>query len=460
MKKSPFTVSACILIFSFVLILLSHLLLSRAEARSWQKADVVLARHIHATVLEKLNEPLIVARSMNRDIFLIDALKAERTRSESEMTDIMKNYLSKIREEFSYYTVSVISHQTHRYYTNEGILKHVNPQTDPGDLWITPFEIGDRQFSTSVYRDPHDLNQTRIYINRRIEDSDGNFLGIASTCLYMREMQNLIESLEHEFSVIINMTDENGLVTLSSSMDEVETASLAHIVKPKKDPDDTWMYLHRGIVGYVVVKYEPDLAWYFVMRSALAPQRATRNASFYIFVIIILFIALQTQFLFNKKNRTLARNQVKTGSQTDILTGLPNRNFFKNMYGERGVFNTTRYRTIAVFDIDFFKEANDNTNGDLVLTEVVQEAERLLQGRGMILRWGGDEFLMLLELNMESAYAICRQFCRNVEASTSVTVSVGLVDVRLSDTIKKNYYRAAQNCYQVKEMGGNGVIKG
>ena len=460
MKKSSFTIAAFIMVLAFVPVMFFHFLLARNEAQAWQQADVILARHIHATVLEKLNEPLVVARTMNRDVFLIEALKSESSRSKEEMTELMKGYLSKIRDEFNYQSVSVISHYSHNYYTDEGILKHVNPQLDPGDIWIIPFERGERKFTTSVYRDPADLNQTRIYFNRCIDDSEGNYLGIVSTCLYMREMQNLIAPLENEFSVTINMADESGLVTLSSSMDEVETASLAHIVKPQQNPDSDWKYLHHGIVGYVVVKYEPDLGWYFVMRSDLASQRTSNKTSFYIFTTAILLVALQALYLFNKKNRTLPKNQAKTSSQTDLLTGLPNRNFFKTMYGERGVFNTTRYRTIAVFDIDFFKEANDNTNGDLVLTEVVQEAERLLQGRGMILRWGGDEFLMLLELNMESAYAICRQFCRNVEASTSVTVSVGLVDVRLSDTIKKNYYRAAQNCYQVKEMGGNGVIKG
>ena len=76
-----------------------------------------------------------------------------------------------------------------------------------------------------------------------------------------------------------------------------------------------------------------------------------------------------------------------------------------------------------------------------------------------MLRCGGDEFLMLLELPMESAFKLCRQFCREVEGDGLVTVSVGLVEVRLSDTIKKNYYRAAQCCYIVKEMGGNGVKK-
>ena len=58
---------------------------------------------------------------------------------------------------------------------------------------------------------------------------------------------------------------------------------------------------------------------------------------------------------------------------------------------------------------------------------------------------------------MEEAFEVCRTFCHEVEADGRVTISIGLTEVRLSDTIKKNYYRAAQGCYLVKEMGGNGV---
>jgi hypothetical protein len=41
-----------------------------------------------------------------------------------------------------------------------------------------------------------------------------------------------------------------------------------------------------------------------------------------------------------------------------------------------------------------------------------------------------------------------------------MTVSVGLTQISIFDTVRKNYYRAVQYCYLVKEMGGNGVKRG
>ncbi len=460
MKKSPFFITSCILILSILPTVISHYILSQNELKARKQADIVLAQQIHDKLLSCLNEPMIVARTLGRDAFLINALKTENEKSEQEVVAQMKEYLSHIKSEFSYSTVTLLSHSTHRYFNEYGLLKVANPQKDPGDVWIVPYEKNEMHSSIGVYRDPNDLNDSRFFFNRCIEDENGTFLGIVSTGLYIRELQEIIKPLEEKYNVIINLTDETGLVTLASTISEIEIASLSHIVKPQMEQEGEWKYLHHGIVGFIVAKYLEDFNWYFVTRSNKSPQRFFTESIFYITALIFLILGLYALYFYNRKKATPQRGTVRSNSQTDALTGLPNRNFFKQMYGERGVFNTTRYRTLAVFDIDFFKEANDNMNGDIILSSVILEANRLLQERGMILRWGGDEFLMLLELNMESAYAVCRQFCKNVEASTSVTVSVGLVEVRLSDTIKKNYYRAAQNCYQVKEMGGNGVIKG
>ena len=50
-----------------------------------------------------------------------------------------------------------------------------------------------------------------------------------------------------------------------------------------------------------------------------------------------------------------------------------------------------------------------------------------------------------------------KHFCNEAKNTIDVTVSVGLVAVDLSVSIKTNYYRAVQACYSIKEKGGNGV---
>ena len=127
------------------------------------------------------------------------------------------------------------------------------------------------------------------------------------------------------------------------------------------------------------------------------------------------------------------------------------------MYGEHGIFNTTRYKSLAVIDIDYFKEQNDHLNGDLILVELVKMIKSSFGSESEIFRWGGDEFTILMTESLNDAYDICRNLCKAVEEKLKITLSIGVTEVQLSDTIKKNYYRAAQGCFFVKELGGNSV---
>ncbi len=144
-------------------------------------------------------------------------------------------------------------------------------------------------------------------------------------------------------------------------------------------------------------------------------------------------------------------------SMTDPLTGLHNRNYFHYTYGELSQLKDTAYRTMAVFDLDHFKAANDLVNGDNVIRDIVRLAKEAIGEKGELMRWGGDEFMAMLSMTPDEALHAMKRFTEEVNQKTPITVSVGLVEIRTEDTTKTNYYRAVQRCYLVKEMGGNGV---
>ncbi len=141
----------------------------------------------------------------------------------------------------------------------------------------------------------------------------------------------------------------------------------------------------------------------------------------------------------------------------DRLTGLKNRTFFHKTFGELGTFDDDRYKTMAVFDIDHFKAANDLIDGDKAVRDVVRIALEEIGEFGELMRWGGDEFLAVLYFEPDEAVTRMRNLVRRIENETYVTISIGVVRIKPEDIFKVNYYRAVQNCYIVKEMGGNGV---
>ncbi len=455
MKTSFATIAATILCVSIATITFAHLFFVRNSIKRQDSADTYLAAHIRNTLVSKLAEPLVVSRSLARDEFLIDFLKNESELKNDEET--MKSYLSRIKNEFDYAQMTLVSGATRRYYRDDGVHKIVNPENDAHDTWFANFSNGSvRQFS-EVYV-AKDSESSTMYFNVRVEDSGGAFLGVIAPSLSVSNIISFIRGLEKQYGVKINLVNENGVVKLGSNFEDFGIASLSYLI-PTVGRNGEFHRTQYGRGGFAVTNYVEEFGWWFVIRREKAWDGFSRT-SFYVFAMFVMIFGLVALFMAHRNGT--ARKHTFSGNEgeVDSLTGLPNRNFFKDMFGERGVFNTTRYRCLAVFDIDYFKEANDNLNGDEALISVVKNMLRLLNDRGMALRWGGDEFLVLFELPMDSAYAVCRQFVKNVEAERLVTVSVGLTEVRISDTIKKNYYRAAQLCYLVKEMGGNGVKKG
>lgn len=101
-----------------------------------------------------------------------------------------------------------------------------------------------------------------------------------------------------------------------------------------------------------------------------------------------------------KTNAALARSNeaLQHQSERDPLTGLANRRFFQaaiKRQPEDGEFSGTLF----LIDIDHFKRINDNFGhaaGDSVLVEVAKRLRATLREVDLVVRWGGEEFLILV----------------------------------------------------------------
>ncbi|WP_191015320.1 GGDEF domain-containing protein [Treponema zioleckii] len=455
MKKSITHVASIILIVFSLLICIIHYFFTKNQHKKQELVETLLADKIYNELFAELQNPVTVSKTMANDEFLYNFLEQESDDLKADEAAI-KPYLSRLKDGLGYAQVTFISNKTRRYYRDDEMHKIVDPYKNPHDIWYANFSDSNANFFIGVYRHATAPEKSTMYLNVALRDFQGKLLGVASPSLYVTNVINRIREYERTFNVKICFTKTEGLVELTSNYNDIETASLAYLLP--STPSAEFRHINLSLMNFAVTKYIEDFGWYFIL-TGTHPQTEFPSHLFYILIIVLLAASLCTLHYARKQFQAKKPVFYASAAQKDPLTGLPNRNFFKDMFGERGVFNTTRYRYLAVFDIDFFKEANDTMNGDEIIVSVVSNMLSLLNERGMVLRWGGDEFLVLFELPLESSYAVCRQFVKDVERDGLVTVSVGLTEIRLSDTIKKNYYRAAQYCYLVKEMGGNGVKK-
>lgn len=416
--------------------------------------NILVASHIYDCIDAAVEKPKIIARTMSSDSFLKNTLRNEGNCDEKAMEEIMSSYLSSISQKFGYIAAFVISENTRRYYTPKGISKTVNPQNDPYDIWYQLFLDSKKDLDLDTDRDQENDYRWTVFINARITDSDGSLMGVCGVGLFMDDLQELILQSEREYGVKINLIEKDGLVQVDTDVSNIENAYISEAVSDNAC-EDSFTYTKRKFGGFRATRYMKELEWYLVVQG-FGQDKSLAVTKVSVFILYILFFSIFLVIFIGSK-RPCEHNLIKPSSPEDILTGLPNRNYLKEAYGELGVFNTTRYKSLVMFDIDRFKTVNEERDGDKIILGIVDLTKQLVGEEGIIFRWSGDEFVVFLEMDADEAEEKFKKFCIDIKESLDVTVSVGIVEIDLSESIKTNYHRAVQPCYAVKEAGGNGV---
>ncbi len=116
-------------------------------------------------------------------------------------------------------------------------------------------------------------------------------------------------------------------------------------------------------------------------------------------VLVSLLLLGQAWRRVRRTNEALAHSNasLKRQSETDPLTGLANRRHFqsviKTLSGPDGLT-----ASLFLIDVDHFKRINDSFGhaaGDVVLVEVARRLREAVRDDDLIVRWGGEEFLIV-----------------------------------------------------------------
>jgi len=178
------------------------------------------------------------------------------------------------------------------------------------------------------------------------------------------------------------------------------------------------------------------------------------------------------KYLLGSDVETAYHEEIYRMTIVDGLTGIFNKRYFTEAL-EREMSRAQRYTrplSMLIFDIDYFKRAND-TYGHLAGDYVLQALARLIQTRSrreeIFARYGGEEFVILLpETQKEGAMELAEQLRRRVSAYTFVfegeeipiTISIGVATVEGENVTPEEFIRRAdEKLYQAKSAGRNCV---
>jgi diguanylate cyclase (GGDEF)-like protein len=110
---------------------------------------------------------------------------------------------------------------------------------------------------------------------------------------------------------------------------------------------------------------------------------------------------------------------LQTQSERDPLTQLANRRHLQRlMQPEDGSDPAACEGSLLLIDLDHFKRVNDrygHAAGDAVLVEVARRLRATLRDEDLVVRWGGEEFLVLAQaLSQEQAQALAQRLLTTI----------------------------------------------
>ncbi|WP_339138252.1 MAG: diguanylate cyclase [Candidatus Electrothrix sp. GW3-4] len=161
--------------------------------------------------------------------------------------------------------------------------------------------------------------------------------------------------------------------------------------------------------------------------------------------------------------------ELENKANIDKLTGIYNRHYFESIIDEK--MKRSRlgkgFLSLIMIDIDFFKKINDQYGhdvGDKALVELVRIVQEAIRSDDVFVRWGGEEFMVLIEKDLPQAEMIAHNIRKRVAKKTtetsevpSFTCSFGVVDVSRFASFQKAYEAVDEKLYLAKNNGRNRV---
>ncbi|MGD2081322.1 MAG: diguanylate cyclase [Chromatiales bacterium] len=428
------------------------------------------SNNIYSEIQASLLRPIYISSLMANDTFLKDWMLS----GEGDPAPVTK-YLKEIQRKYDVFSTFVVSDLTKNYYHFAGILKQVSPEAEK-DRWFFTMKDHPGNYRVDIDRNEAANWRLTIFVNHKIYDYDGKFMGVTGLGLDAVAVSELIQHYKERYDRDIYFVDREGMIKSHendrfidrmSIRDQPGIAVVADQVLSGERGSLT--YSRNGDKVYLRFRYIPELDWYLLVeqpeQEALAELRGAFYLNLGISMAITLLVLVISGYTVNRFQRRLEQM-----ARTDKLTGLFNREFFEALF-EQAVNATTRHEeplSLVLFDIDEFKDVNDRYGhlvGDRVIRDLALVARTKLRKTDVISRWGGDEFIILLsDCNRRDAWRIGDQLRRDIRervrvpgTERPVTISVGVATYRKHEDMERLLERADAQLYRAKQGGRDRV---
>jgi len=430
--------------------------------------------NVYSEIERDLLRSVLIASLMAHDTFLRDWTLA----GENEPARILR-YLGEIQDKYDTTTAFFVSEESRRYYHPDGIQGTVE-RGEPLDEWYFRVRAMKERYEINVDHDTANPERLTIFVNYRVQDYDGNYIGATGIGLSVDSVAELVETYEQRYGRRIFFVDRQGRVQLRGGSYDGPERIREHpglqtvATKILSSSNATARYTDvDGRTVHVNSRLIPEFDWYLIVEQARSDTNSRILDTLFLNIVIALVfaaIALITAWFTVRGYH----GQLEEMATRDELSGAASRQVFPSLFEQ--VARLTRRSgkpvSLIALDIDDFKQINDeygHAAGDVIIRTLAGIINEQVRDADTLCRWGGDEFLILLgDCTREDAAAIAEKIQAAVAGRTvhhgghelAVTVSAGVTQHDRQEDLSTLVARADAALYRSKHDGRNRVTLG
>lgn len=474
-KKNILLIINIVLITGFLLTSIISYIISINSIREQilKKQLPITSDNVYSEVQRDLLKPITISSLMASDTFLRDWV----INGEKDELKIRK-YLNEVQEKYSVFTSFFVSEKTNIYYHSTGILKKVD-ENNSRDEWYYRVKKIKENYEINVDIDMANNDYLTIFINYKVFDYKGKFIGVTGVGLKVDTMKAFIENYQKKYHSTIYFVDKDGNIKLSNSKFNKNITNIhdihgmKHITKDILSNNSKELSYKSGKNSILLnSRYIPELKWYLLVEQSYETTADKLFRTLIINLVLCFFIALFIGRIIHVVV-SKSHNELEKMALIDKLTNVYNRQAFEMMISKALEENKIKPSKLSliIFDVDEFKEINDtygHTVGDRVIKKISDIAVSLVRESDTVFRWGGDEFVILLKnCGVEKAFHLAEKIKKavfNTEfhekgVKFKTSLSCGVIQHSNNENADDMLRRADELLYKSKQKGKNRTEK-
>ncbi len=404
--KQSFHITLILCLFVF---LAAISILIAAFNRLISRHDQKLSSEICSLISEKMNSSIEFMTESTRGMATV--LSAQNFDSPKEVYEKLKQY-----DKASYLSAGFIDTYCNVYATPEEMDEFENWQLLETAMAADPVSMS-APYRSSVFGQPVITLFADFEYGKRQR-------GYMFTTYLLSDLQKIAatESLGDELEIwLMDAGSANTIQCAGADRHATGSWTNAYLTIQNVDSSDRasyegWLNRVRNLENNIGITYSIDdtfytqycskisslPGWYVVVRipgNALSATMTAFKTYILIFLAVLLVVVI---VLISNMNRISKRDNevLESLSIHDPLTGALNRRAF-DLAAEKHL-SRGKNSALIFFDIDYFKQVNDQFGhdaGDQLLVAFCEALKKNFQDHGIISRFGGDEFVVLIEMD-------------------------------------------------------------